>query len=411
MRGKGRVYRPANRRVWMMAFYAPTPAGKRELVRESAKTEDEETARKRLAARMRQIANADDGLSDFEGPAQKRVLVSTLFDQLLKDYETRQIKGLKVVRGRLGADTPLRRFFDGRRSIAVTAADVDAYVRERQAEGRKNATINREVELLRRALRLGFERKVIVRLPPFPKKLPEKNARQGFFETGDFERLLPHLPEPLGDVARFAFATGWRVGMLLEMKWSHVDRGGRLIMLPDSKNDDPQAIPLDDELSEVIERRWNARDYPLPAGASGVSVYVFHVGGQQIKYWWLNEEWSKARTAAGLPGKLFHDLRRTAARNMVRGGVPEEIAMKVTGHRTRSMFNRYNIASLEDKLDAIKKARAYARSRVAARSNVMPFAAGKSNGTSTRASFPEGNGGSVWESNPPVPAKPRRRRI
>jgi hypothetical protein len=96
---------------------------------------------------------------------------------------------------------------------------------------------------------------------------------------------------------------------------------------------------------------------------------------------------------------------------MVRGGVPEEIAMKVTGHRTRSMFNRYNIASLEDKLEAIQKARTYARSRVGDKSNVTPITAGKSNGTSTRAVFAGENGGSVWESNPPVPAKPRRRRI
>jgi hypothetical protein len=96
---------------------------------------------------------------------------------------------------------------------------------------------------------------------------------------------------------------------------------------------------------------------------------------------------------------------------MVRGGVPEEIAMKVTGHRTRSMFNRYNIASLEDKLDALKKARVYAQSRARVTSNVTPITAGKSNASSTRAPFPRENGGSVWESNPPVPVEPRRRRI
>ncbi|MDQ2969813.1 MAG: site-specific integrase, partial [Acidobacteriota bacterium] len=228
------------------------------------------------------------------------------------------------------------------------------------AEGRKNATINREVELLRRALRLGAERRKIVRLPIMPKKLPEKNARQGFFETNDFLRIIPHLPTPFDDIARFAFSTGWRCGMLLGMRWEHVDRAGRLVTLPDSKNDDPQSIPLEDELRELVERRWRARDYRTALGGAGVSQYVFHVEGRPIEYWRFNKTWVEARIAVGLPGKLFHDLRRTAARNMVRGGVADEIAMKVTGHRTRSMFNRYNIASLEDKLEALKKARVYA---------------------------------------------------
>jgi len=411
MRSHGRIYRPKDRKVWMLAYYAPTPGGKRELVRESAKTTDEEVARKRLALRMRQIGNAEDGLSDFEGPAQKRVSVNQLFDELLEFYAVKQIKGLRVVRRRLSAEAPLRTTFGQLRTVEVTAGRIDAYVKARLKDDKKNATVNREIELLRRAFRLGAKRGRIVRLPAFPEKLPERNARQGFLETGDFERILHHLPEPLGDAARFAFATGWRVGMLLDMTWSHVDRAGRVVMLPDSKNDDPQAIPLSDDLREIIERRWDARDYPLPGGASGVSVYVFHIAGQPIKYWQLNEAWAAARTAAGLPGKLFHDLRRTAARNMVRGGVPEEIAMKVTGHRTRSMFNRYNIASLEDKLEALNKARAYARKRAGEHSNVTPIGAGKSNGTSTRATFSEGNGGSVWESNPPVPAEPRRRRI
>ncbi len=133
---------------------------------------------------------------------------------------------------------------------------------------------------------------------------------------------------------------------------------------------------------------------PFRGGAGSVPVcamppkeHVFHVAGRPIPYWRFNEVWVAARTAAGLPGKFFHDLRRTAARNMVRGGAPEEIAMKVTGHRTRSMFNRYNIASLEDKLEALKKARAYAQSRARVTSNVTPITAGKSNASSTRAAF------------------------
>jgi integrase len=141
------------------------------------------------------------------------------------------------------------------------------------------------------------------------------------------------------------------------MQWSHVDRTGRVVMLPDSKNDDPQSVPLEDELLEVIERRWKAREYPTREGAIGVSAYVFHRDGKPIPSSTFNRQFAEARKAAGVGGKLFHDLRRTAARNMIRGGVPQSIAMRVTGHRSDSMFRRYDIASLDDKAEALRKAR------------------------------------------------------
>lgn len=154
------------------------PPDARRRVRESAKTENEEVARKRL----RHAANAAEGISDFEEPTHRRVTVGTLFDELLADYRRREIKGLSHLGLRLEEGKLLRKAFGARRASSLTTADVTRYVNGRKALGFANATVNREVELLRRSLRLGIESKRIVRMPVFPKKLPEKNARQGFFE-------------------------------------------------------------------------------------------------------------------------------------------------------------------------------------------------------------------------------------
>jgi integrase len=386
----------------MLAYYVGPPDARRR-IRESAKTTDETVARRRLEKRLREAANAHDGISDFEEPTHRRVAMNTLFDELLADYERRQIKGLSHVRLRLKAEKPLRKVFGPRRGSGITTGDVTRYVNERKAAGFANATVNREVELLRRALRLGVESQLIVRMPVFPKKLPEKNACQGSFETGDFLKVLPHLPEPLDDMARFAFVTGWRRGMLLGMKWAHVDRIGRVVTLPDSKNDDPQSVPLDDELVDVIERRWKAREYRTREGAIGVSEHVFHRDGQPIAKPTFNRQFAEARKRAGVPGKLFHDLRRTAARNMIRGGVPQSIAKRVTGHRSDSMFQRYDIASMDDKLEAIRKARVYAATRTAIGDNVAPFPSGSVNATDTQVEnerILEGNWLGGRDSNP-----------
>lgn len=155
-------------------------------------------------------------------------------------------------------------------------------------------------------------------------------------------------------------------------------------MLPDSKNDDPQSIPLDGELLAVIERRRNAREFRTIGGGIGIAEYVFHRGGVAIPTSTFNTHFAMARKAAGVStGKLFHDLRRTAARNMVRGGVPQSIAMRVTGHRSRSMFDRYDIASLDDKLEALHRAREYASTRKAVGENVAAFPSRVPTGTPT----------------------------
>jgi integrase len=229
----------------------------------------------------------------------------------------------------------------------VTTARLRAYIATRLEDGRANATINREMAALRRAFNLAHEGGQLHKVPTFP-TLAERNVRRGFFEWADMEAVVGFLPDYLQDLARFAFLSGWRRGDITGLTWEMVDRGERLITLPTTKNGDARLLALEGELWAIIERRYAAR---------GLVPWVFHRHGQRVKTFY--KAWWAACEAAGLPGRHFHDFRRSTVRTLTRAGVPDKVAMDMTGHRTRSVFDRYNITSEEDIRAGARKLQGY----------------------------------------------------
>ena len=187
--------------------------------------------------------------------------------------------------------------------------------------------------------------------------LKENNVRTGFFEHGEFVAFRGELPDDLQPVATFAYYTGWRKQNILDLMWSQVDLKALTARLHPgtTKNDAGQMVILDGELLEVIQKQWERRKVAEIPGQSPTLLcpYVFHRNGKRIRD--FRKAWNKAREATGLATKILHDFRRTAVRDMVRAGVNERVAMMISGHKTRSVFDRYNIVGEDDLREAARR--------------------------------------------------------
>ncbi|HBT86902.1 site-specific integrase, partial [Desulfobacter sp.] len=145
------------------------------------------------------------------------------------------------------------------------------------------------------------------------------------------------------------------------LKWSNVDLEKRVVCLEigTTKNKEGRTIYLDDELMEIFHAQRQ-----LPKGGNKIIPNVFpnRPGTGPIKD--FRKAWKTACEDAGVPGRIFHDLRRTAVRNMVRSGIPERVAMMISGHKTRAVFERYNIVSEDDLMVAARKQEDYLKNQL-----------------------------------------------
>ncbi len=366
-RGEGRIFHRKGSPFLWISYYV---GGKE--YRESSGSTDEEKAKKMLRRRLGEAAADRLGARAFVGPQQERVKVRDLLDALEADYRLRE----KLTPQAQSHLTPIRDAFGDRRAMNVTEETLDRYIAVCLNEGLARATVNRRLQLLGQAFRLAVRRKILSYAPAI-RRLPETgNARQGFFEDAEFRSVVEHLPSYLKDFARFAYLTGWRKGEITSLTWADVDMTGRVIRLrsENSKNGQGRVAALEGELWSITERRRKAREVPTRRGETLLSHYVFHLRGCPVGD--FRQSWASACKAANVEGRLFHDLRRTAVRNMVRAGVPERVAMMVSGHKTRSIFDRYNIVSEADLRSAVQKTETYLRAQPA-EATVVAFGGSK----------------------------------
>jgi len=227
------------------------------------------------------------------------------------------------------------------KAAKLTTEQIKGFIRDRQ-KSVKPSTVNRELAILHRAYQLGYQHDppLVSRVPKFT-KLEEGVARKGFLKPELYRKLLVELAEDLRLLFVIAYHVGLRKRALLRIKWEQVDLEASCIWMEGKKANrkpEPVAVPIYADMAKFIAMQPRQ------------SEFLFTRGSKPIKT--FRASWDLACARAGVPGLLFHDLRRTAVRNLRRAGVAESVIMKITGDRTRAVFERYNITDQTDTQEA-----------------------------------------------------------
>ena len=345
------------------------------------------------------MANDRDGIKAFIGPQAERIKIAcgvldsaarqqSDCDSLLCALERHLLLGGDKKKpstdGKLstqenGILKRLHRNFAGDLAVRLKAGDVDAYIgKHLNDEGYAKATLNRIAQKLGQSYNLAIKQNRLTsnNKPDIRKLSEEDNVRQGFFERTEFLLIRAALPEYLQDFAHFGYVTGMRSGEIKSLEWSRTDSDTIRLRAVDAKTGKPRSVPVEGEIAEIIERRRGAAKGP----------WIFHFDGAQIGD--FRKAWQRACVLTGLGafycrecdvkldakcecpkcewkwdgkdvapvyrGKLFHDFRRTAVRDMLRAGVNPDVIRSITGHETQSMMQRYNIIDDRDQHAALR---------------------------------------------------------
>lgn len=326
-KGTGSIFKRGN--IWWITYVrngVPVP--------ESSGSTDKDEADRLLKQRLGEIAAGKD-------ITPEKATISDLCNLVITDYRIRKLRDLKTVQWRYEAH--IKKPLGSMLASKFGKKQAREYILGRQSERAEDSTINRELAILRRGFKLGAEEDppLVRRAPKIP-KLEEDNVRQGFLEPEQYERLLGFLPQRLKALFVCAYHVGTRKGELRKIRIDQVDFDANVIRVEkrQTKGKAPRTLPIYGDMERWLRERIDSAPEGFP--------FVFHNGhGRRLVGAHL-EGWDDACATAGFPGLLFHDLRRSAVRNMKRAKVSDTVAMRISGHRTRAIFDRYDIVDEDD---------------------------------------------------------------
>jgi integrase len=387
-RGTGSVYQNKGSSVWQIKFY---DRGKPE--RESSHSTDKAVAEKLLRRRLAEVT------TDTFIPRQN-IKVDALIQDVLADYRKDNRKSTDQVEARWR--NHLSEFFSRMKASDVKTDRIERYIKHRLDQGTERATLNRELAVLKRALRLAFRSGKLKALPYVP-MLKESNARQGFLELDGYARLAGECAKVglwLRALLETAYTFGFRLGELRSMRCRQVNLFANTIWLETSKNGEPRETVMTASVRELLTA--------LIVGKKP-DDFVFDRDGAPVGN--FRKTWASVCVAAGVGwfhcpecdekvtvdadgptvhcgrelgrsdlvyrGLIFHDLRRSAVRGLIRAGVSQKTAMSITGHKTISVFQRYQIVSPADKQEATRMLEvSQEKERERLKSQAIPFGQG-----------------------------------
>jgi integrase len=371
-RGTGRLFQRGQ--VWWAQYYLHG-----QQVRTSTGETDEKKAGKFL---KRKLAEVETGTHGDAGT----VRYEQLRDSYMADFEVNNRKSLRRnTDGDAYVDCVVRldAFFSGYKVSEIDADSVRKFQAEQRSKGLSNGSINRSVSALRRMFNIAKREERLREVPYFP-FLKESAPRAGFVERAGYEQLLVALPDYLRPVLALGFWTGMRRAEILGLQWCQVDfiSGTITLRAGETKNDDSRTIPIAASLRALlleqrskcprgfayvcfrVDRRgiarrvgnfrrvWQSRCVKLGLGK------MEPVGDSQMEVR-SDRPHAKPKPKLVYRGLLLHDLRRSCVRSLVRSQVPEKVAMAISGHKTRAVFDRYNIVSENDVMKAGRQLEEY----------------------------------------------------
>lgn len=344
VRGQGRIYQRGE--TWWIQY---SHRGK--LHRESSKSTDQ--ARAVSLLQLRQGEMAQGRLPGFDA---EKVTFGDLEALIEADYVQKGNRTWWRVEDTL---QHLRPVFEHLPAARIDYDRVSRYISARLDAGAARGTVHHELAALGRMLKLGVIAGRLQVRPPLP-VLKLHNTRTGFFSDDEVYAVLRRLPEWYAAPIEFAWRTGWRIGEVKGLTWAQIDWGAGTVRLEvgSTKNRAGRLLPFaaSPALSVLLRDQWE-RTEAWQREHGQIVPWVFWKAGRRLGD--HRDTWMRACREAGLPGRLVHDLRRSAVRNLVRAGVNERVAMSITGHKTRSVFDRYNIVSDGDLTEAMGKLAAF----------------------------------------------------